>query len=188
MWRWPRPRCHPGCSCRCRCGSYTWRGRCSWRSCGSGRWGSSTAQSIHRHGISSASRVGINFVHYEDNRLPVIQGKRKRFRRVRATAYVGKVVRAEVARIKTAQIRCREDGASASSINVHIHALSRAGFIGKRVGIVVAREPVTQHPRAYLRYRTRAGNTVAKEPVSLRRISGVDNSVDHNGRARWGRR
>ena len=58
---------------------------------------------------------------------------------------------------------------------IHRHALSRAGRVGERVRIVMARKSITKGRTCRTR-RTRLRNTAAEEPISLRRIASVDAS------------
>ena len=169
-WRYPWRRCGGYCRCRRR------------------RWCYSTAQPIHRHGITGTSSVDGDFGYYQHNRLPGRKVKRKWLRWVRAVAFVCEVVGADVGRIKATQVGSRKDevGACTSRVDIDVDALGRTERVTEAIGIVMVLLSVTEWPRACLECVTGAGNTRPEKSIDLRRIAGVDNSVDHNWRARRG--
>ena len=93
-------------------------------------------------------------------------------------------------RIKATQVGSRKDevGACTSRVDIDVDALGRTERVTEAIGIVMVLQSVTEWPRACLECVTGARSTRAEESIGLRRIAGVDDSVDHNWRARRGRR
>jgi hypothetical protein len=97
--------------------------------------------------------------------------------RIRAGACVSNPVGADVIWIEAPKVSGDEDevGAGACSIGIHRHALSRAGGVGERVLIVMARIRTTKDPARRTRW-TGLRNTAPDEVISMCRIRSVDAS------------
>ena len=173
---WMRPWCLGRSWSRCRTCSWSWR------------WRSAAAQPGHGHCIGRTTRAGGDFTYHQHKGLAVFDVKRERCRVTGnwALPFVCYPVRADVIWIKGSQVSSRKDEIAALAIGIDIdcHALSGAGRVCERVGIVMDRSSGNGKTCT----GTGAGirKTVAVKAISLCGISIVDVSSNHG---RWaGRR
>ena len=152
-----------------RCSRWSWSWCTRWR----WRWGATAAYVVEGHAIPNTPSVLVHFVYYYHNALPVRQVERERSHRIGTAPYVGKVVLAQVGRVKAAQVCLGKDEFVAYArhrVHRHRHTLGRASRVGESVRIVMVRGRV-KRARAYLGRRTEARNTVAEHSTSHCRIA-----------------
>src|SRR6185437_1738055 len=91
-----------------------------------------------------------------------------------------------VGRIKVTQVGSRKDKVRActSRVDIDVDALGLTKRVTEAIEIVMVLLSVTEWPGAHLVCVTGARSTRTEESIGLRRIAGVDNSVDYN----WGAR